>query len=116
MKPIRIQLSRCKGFRMREQSPDDREVVKVARPTKWGNPFTIKEALEAGYKPEDCADMAVHAYQEWLRGNQFYSGFKNLREHVICNVDDLAGKHLACFCPLDKPCHADVLLRMANEP
>ena len=27
---------------------------------------------------------------------------------------DLAGKDLACWCPLDQPCHADVLLELAN--
>jgi hypothetical protein len=27
---------------------------------------------------------------------------------------DLAGRDLACWCPLDQPCHADILLRMAN--
>jgi hypothetical protein len=28
---------------------------------------------------------------------------------------DLAGRDLACWCPLDQPCHADVLLELANE-
>lgn len=28
----------------------------------------------------------------------------------------LGGKNLACWCHLDQPCHADVLLRIANEP
>jgi hypothetical protein len=28
---------------------------------------------------------------------------------------ELAGKDLACWCPLDKPCHADVLLELSNE-
>jgi len=27
---------------------------------------------------------------------------------------ELAGKNLACWCPLDQPCHADVLLELAN--
>jgi hypothetical protein len=27
---------------------------------------------------------------------------------------DLAGKDLACWCPLDQPCHADSLLEVAN--
>lgn len=27
---------------------------------------------------------------------------------------DLAGKNLACWCPPDQPCHADVLLQIAN--
>jgi hypothetical protein len=28
----------------------------------------------------------------------------------------LRGYSLACWCPLDKPCHADVLLKLANVP
>jgi hypothetical protein len=28
----------------------------------------------------------------------------------------LRGKNLACWCPLDQPCHADVLLEIANRP
>ena len=27
----------------------------------------------------------------------------------------LRGKDLACWCPLDQPCHADVLLELANQ-
>ncbi len=27
----------------------------------------------------------------------------------------LRGKNLACFCALDQPCHADVLLKLANK-
>ncbi len=27
---------------------------------------------------------------------------------------ELAGRDLACWCPLDGPCHADVLLEVAN--
>ena len=115
-KPVRIQLSCRKGFRMQDMSPDGRPVVKVARPGKWGNPFTVKSELKAGYKPEDCASMAVFAFQEWLKGSQSYSGFESQREYINSNITDLAGKHLACFCPLDKPCHADVLLRMAYKP
>jgi hypothetical protein len=30
------------------------------------------------------------------------------------NIHELRGKHLACWCPLNEPCHADVLLRLAN--
>ena len=28
---------------------------------------------------------------------------------------DLAGKDLACWCPLDQLCHADLLLQIAND-
>jgi len=28
---------------------------------------------------------------------------------------ELRGKNLACWCALDQPCHADVLLELANQ-
>jgi hypothetical protein len=43
------------------------------------------------------------------------------REHLARNPElverarlELAGKDLACWCPLDEPCHADVLLEIVN--
>ena len=38
------------------------------------------------------------------------------REYVTVDdvVRELAGKNLACWCPLNVPCHADVLLEVAN--
>jgi hypothetical protein len=29
---------------------------------------------------------------------------------------ELRGKNLACWCKPDQPCHADVLLELANDP
>ncbi len=31
-------------------------------------------------------------------------------------IAELCGKDLVCFCQLDQPCHADVLLKLANAP
>jgi len=31
-------------------------------------------------------------------------------------IEPLRGKNLACWCRLDQPCHADVLLKIANAP
>ena len=30
-------------------------------------------------------------------------------------LEIIRGRDLACFCPLDRPCHADVLLELANR-
>ena len=30
-------------------------------------------------------------------------------------VSKLRGRDLMCWCPLDQPCHADVLLELAND-
>lgn len=34
---------------------------------------------------------------------------------MIESINELRGKDLACWCPLDRPCHADVLLELANQ-
>lgn len=75
--------------------------VSVARPTKWGNPFRIGD-----FGIRDAVD-AVQRYSEWMN------------ERVVGptppkTLDALRGKNLACWCPLDQPCHADVLLELAN--
>ena len=87
--PIRIQRKRTKGWKMPENT------VYVGRPTKHGNPFTIG----VHGTREDC----IEKYKTWAA----------MRTNVI--KEQLKGKNLACFCPLDKPCHADILLKIANQ-
>ena len=60
---------------------------------RWGNPCTIEEYGAEGA----VAEFAIYVAM----------GF-------VGDPDELRGKDLACWCPLDKPCHADVLLREAN--
>jgi len=71
--------------------------VYVGRPTKWGNPFVVKEF---------GLDVAIAKYLEWL---QYRIGIEPYF------LDPLRGKDLACWCSLDKPCHADVILKILNE-
>jgi hypothetical protein len=100
--PVRVQLSRKKGWRMPPNT------VSVARPTKWGNPFPIRQSrrfipLEAGYSREQAVDAfrtLVTSYDE--------PTWQPL-------IHELRGKNLACWCKLDAPCHADVLLELANK-
>jgi hypothetical protein len=42
---------------------------------------------------------------------------KRFHVHMFRQWDltELAGHDLACWCPLDQPCHADVLLELANR-
>lgn len=102
MVPERIQLRRTKGWKMPENT------VKVDRSTRWGNPFrigddgvpTAERAVKLFYKL--CADPDINASHEFF---VFTIGRLRL---------DLGGKNLACWCPLDEPCHADVLLELAN--
>lgn len=107
-KPMRIQLSRKKGWRLPPNT------VVVARPTKWGNPWKVRKHKKLRDLRDDCSPReAVEAYEQWLQSE----GYAILMGAKVA----LRGKNLACWCPLvDKdgnsvPCHADVLLKIANS-
>jgi len=97
--PKRIQRKRTKGWRMPEGA------VYVGRPTKWGNPF------KAGCDAKTHA-KAAELFHEWLDDGEPND---TDRLAVLDNIHELRGKDLACFCPLHQPCHADVLIKMANS-
>lgn len=108
--PRRIQRKRAKGWR----KPDN--TVIVDRTSRWGNPFKIESAREVGYSnPEQ---MTVKAFKDWLNGDDWACGcldsYEGERAYILANIEQLRGKNLACPCPLDQPCHADVLLEIAN--
>jgi hypothetical protein len=76
--------------------------VYVGRPTIWGNRFTAKE--------EGSATAAVSMFEHDVAKFQCF----HLGDYARW-IAPLRGKNLACFCKLDQPCHADVLLEFANE-
>lgn len=139
MRPHRIRLSRKRGWRM----PAD--TVKVDRSTKWGNPFDFRRsefcwaALSFGCRGDAAGrqEASVRAFRDWIdppKGRQtlmmerqpkmvgpggevplgplIKAGAAPSRQAIR---DALRGKHLACWCQLDGPCHADVLLELANR-
>ena len=104
-KPIRIQRKRTKGWRMPPNT------VYVGRPTTWGNPYTVES-----YCP-DVSPVLLHPVTLHLARQAYVERFEdemNDLERLLAKRL-LAGKNLACWCPLDQPCHADVLLRIANK-
>lgn len=103
--PDRIQRRRTKGWRM----PPD--AVYVGRPTRWGNPYPVG-SRDTRYSDREwlhTPESAVLAYREWL-DEPGPSGFSRREEARV----ELAGRDLACWCPPGQPCHADVLLEVAN--
>lgn len=99
MMPKRIQRRRTKGWKMPEGA------VYVGRPTKWGNPFRVGGGFP---KYPLTAEAAVTYFLSHLEHGCF-------RVSIAEVIRELRGKDLACWCPLDKPCHADVLLELANK-
>lgn len=79
-----------------EKPPDD--AVYVGRPTRWGNPFIVGQDGKQG----ECVTL----YRDWLLDPERAP----LRRAVRA---ELRGKDLVCWCA-PKPCHADVLLEVAN--
>lgn len=137
MMPKRIQLRRTKGWRMPEGT------VKVDRSTKWGNPFDFRSpdhcwtAIAYGEKanPAGLRAASVKAYREWMGtkggmrvqdcglhvGDEPVSVSPTIEAGPPPDPNELRGKDLACWCPLEDkdgnrvPCHADVLLELANK-
>lgn len=106
----RVQLSRKKGWKMPPNT------VKVSRPSKWGNPITVQGFYDAGYSGSiDVARQhCVDGFRAWMAGLRHWS--HGIPMPYPPDANELRGKNLACFCPLGSPCHADVLLEMANRP
>lgn len=91
--PKRIQRKRRKGWRMPPNT------IYVGRPSIWGNPFKVTKY---------CSQVEAVERFRWLSK---VTSPPKLNEYL----NPLRGKDLACWCRLDQPCHADVLLAMANE-
>ncbi|MEU2350670.1 DUF4326 domain-containing protein [Modestobacter sp. NPDC049651] len=112
----RIRLSRARGWR---KPPD---AVVVARPSRWGNPFTIADVLAACEAATPAAGRAlvVERFADAVRrGPDSPWWTPEHADHLAwirAHVTELAGRDLACRCPLDGPCHADVLLDLAAAP
>jgi hypothetical protein len=116
----RIQRKRVKGWRMPENT------ISVCRPGIWGNPFKVGVWGTA----QEC----IEAYRRWMNAEIFSEDLGWLESlytdprfdrtyspnwgYILMNsrkYEELRGKNLACFCKPGDPCHADVLLELANK-
>lgn len=106
--PERIQRKRTKGWRMPEGA------VYVGRPSRWGNPW---KAGSTGWTVEPGGWINREPHPP-LTVAQAIESYRNSIEHdpgqIAVIRAEFAGKDLVCWCPLDQPCHADVLLEIAN--
>ena len=93
--PSRIQIRRTRGWR---KPPGG---IVVGRPGKWGNPYKAAPG-------QRTAEEAVRLYRRDLLTGKLAFTLTDVRR-------ELAGKDLMCWCALDRPCHADVLLELANS-
>ena len=139
-KPIRIQLSRRKGWKM----PPNTVVVARGPGRKFWNPYKVgcRYMLATGEVKTITAKIAVEMFEVWAK----VPTGSGKRPYVEMVKRELRGKNLACWCPVFRckcgesvdlpdnfgwkqtentcpvcraiinrtPCHADVLLEIAN--
>lgn len=70
--------------------------VYVGRPSKWGNPFTIGR--------DGTREEVIEKFERWIQG----------QERLLRDLSELRGRVLGCHCA-PKPCHADVLVKLAEK-
>ena len=102
--PKRIQRQRTK--RMPEGA------VYVGRPSKWGNPWKAGDVIAVEWD----STATTRTYRELLATPELVVSLYRIAFTPDADEirDEFAGRDLACWCPLDQPCHADVLLELAN--
>lgn len=84
-------------------------VKSVARPSRWGNPYKLGNLMmfdRPGPQEPRPATLAevISEYEKLAR--------KKLLQNPewLDPLRDATG--IACYCPLDQPCHADVLIEI----
>jgi hypothetical protein len=95
--PQRIQRRRTRGYRLPPQTRC------VTRPGPFGNPFPVACPGDPVSHGETVA-----RFETWLAAPEQAEFRARVRR-------ELRGVNLACYCRPELPCHADVLLRWANE-
>lgn len=142
--PKRIQRKRNAGYNMNKVSKElnGLDCVYVGRGSRWGNPFKIikysdglwgvesygrenfsniifEHCKTAYNSKKEAAYDAVKCYSMWLLSYTHEKGdmLDFLKSNAVIQdiIHNLSGKNLSCWCAADDICHADVLLRLAND-
>ncbi len=110
--PRRIQLSRKKGWKM----PANTVVVARGPGRKWGNVFVVHPILKTDDPHTLLMDAQAGVCFSREAAKVRYSQWLMVRPQYVADAKkELRGKNLACWCPPGEPCHADVLLEVANQ-
>jgi len=143
--PQRIQRKRTKGWRMPVGAVYVGRPTKWGNPFAIGSPsglvriptvtypdkpweykgrISAAGALHPYYHPDGriipchvyamTPEQSVLCFEAYVRGGGWPLDWKT-RFDVDATREELCGKDLVCWCSPNQPCHADVLLRIANE-
>lgn len=113
-RPVRYQLSRRRGYSLMGIA------LSVARPSRWGNPYSVEEfgrnlaitlferSVTGWWTPDGIPEDTIDA------AYKIHTAYRQRMIERGMDVSELEGFNLACWCPLDRRCHADILLELAN--
>lgn len=135
--PQRIQRRRTKGYKLPENC------ISVTRPGKWGNFLKLSGdmiMIDAGHRRTvldkwvflcfgdletmlEIYEATICEEKDWPKNvlpNDVTQGIVDLNYwedyyKANRNLQELRGKHLACFCKIGSHCHGDILLQLANQ-
>lgn len=102
--------------------------VHCARPSSRGNPFKIGDICDFG-NGKFTIGSRLHAQTMYrdhvIRFHLQIAAYAKRQptpgrggiaaQKWVADLLALRGNNLACWCPLNEPCHADLLLRLAND-
>ena len=91
--PVRIVRSR----KVKQISPNGLPIIYVGRPTKWGNPVKVTDEIDQ----EKAVIMYITSYLS--------------QSYIEAAKRELRGKNLSCWCKEGTPCHANILIEIANS-
>jgi hypothetical protein len=118
--PKRIQRKRVKGWEMPPNA------MSVTRPGEFGNPFAVGGWYKLGngsgfgfiwmrLLDESKNDGTYCKIENNEQAVQYYKKYRSLYPLKQNQLERLKGKDLACWCKEGQPCHADILLELANK-
>ncbi len=86
-----------KRYKISKYKPDPPNSIRVARPSKWGNPYRVGDYFK---------EESIRLYRKWLA---------NKLDDDPHFLDPLKGKNLGCYCEVDELCHTDVILEFIKK-
>lgn len=97
----------CRDTRLINISSGEAYDISIARPSKWGNPFThIKDRSTLAKYVLSTRKEAIDAYRKYIT--------KGEGKWLLDHLDELRGKTISCFC-YPKSCHGDILIELIHE-
>lgn len=110
----RYRRSRAKGWKMPARA------IYVGRPTKWGNPYYPGCGIGYAFFDQQMRPCTHDVSDPRVQVAWFRQTLSDMAKYQPDEFEEfiapLRGRDLVCWCPLDCPCHADVLIELANSP